>query len=307
MTRPGGDPHRSPVRTRPDPAQSVLAWGLMLLSSALPQIVYTELTGHRAPLALGLAQAGVLVVALITSHRSPRWRPLEGTVRWLLAMVVGWHLLIGAVTGADAWQNWQQTVPWVVRGTVIQLLLFAPTLLLIVLGPGRAGRTRLRLVAGNDRRRAGPGLYTVGTRPTWRTLGACWAVLITAGTATAMAFAVSPSATQLAGIMWVAPIVMVLAATNTVNEEFGYRNVPLALLPEVIGDRQALLLTGALFVLAHYYGNPPAASGVVLATFLGVLLAKSMLETDGSGWAWAIHWLQDIVIFTALAATWPGT
>lgn len=55
MTNPGGVSHRPVARTRPDPALSVLAWGLMLLSSTLPQIVYTELTGHRAPLALGLA------------------------------------------------------------------------------------------------------------------------------------------------------------------------------------------------------------------------------------------------------------
>ena len=102
------------------------------------------------------------------------------------------------------------------------------------------------------------------------------------------------------------PAVAVLALTNTVNEEFGYRNVPLAVLPSVIGTRGALAATGLLFGLAHFYGNPPGASGVLLAAFLGVLLAKSMLETGGSKWAWLIHWLQDVVIFSFLAVAWSN-
>lgn len=276
----------------------------MLLSSAVPQIVYTELTGHRAPIGVALVQALLLAGVLAICRWVPRWRTLDGPVRWLLGMVIGWHLFLGTLTGTESWQAWQSSVPWVVRATVVQAMLFVPTLLLVALGPGRAGGTRLRLVAGNDRRRAKAGLYTAGARPTWRLLGLCWAVGITAGTATAMTIALNPSASELAAVIWALPVIAVLAATNTVNEEFGYRNVPLALLPGLIGDRQAVLLTGVLFGLAHYYGNPPAASGVVLATFLGVLLAKSMLETGGSKWAWGIHWLQDMVIFTTLAATW---
>jgi membrane protease YdiL (CAAX protease family) len=72
----------------------------------------------------------------------------------------------------------------------------------------------------------------------------------------------------------------------------------------VIGIRQAMLATGLLFGLAHYYGNPPGASGVLLATFLGVFIAKSMIETGGSKWAWIIHWLQDMVIFSFLTVAW---
>jgi len=43
-----------------------------------------------------------------------------------------------------------------------------------------------------------------------------------------------------------------------------------------------LAATGLLFGLAHYYGNPPGASGVLLAAFLGMLLAESMIETGSS-------------------------
>ena len=96
----------------------------------------------------------------------------------------------------------------------------------------------------------------------------------------------------------------VLALTNTVNEESGYRNVPLAVLPSVIGTRGALAATGLLFGLAHFYGNPPGASGVLLAAVLVVLLVMSMLETGGWKWGWRVAWLQDVVILSFLAVAW---
>ena len=45
---------------------------------------------------------------------------------------------------------------------------------------------------------------------------------------------------------------------------------------------------------------------MLLAGFLGILLAKSMVETGGSRWAWSIHWLQDVIIFSFLAAAWSS-
>jgi hypothetical protein len=41
--------------------------------------------------------------------------------------------------------------------------------------------------------------------------------------------------------------------------------------------------------------------GVLLASFLGWILAKSMLETRGMFWAWFIHFWQDVWIFSFLA------
>ncbi len=284
---------------------AVVFWVALGVASALPQIAVTELTGH-APWSLPVAQVLTLVLLLVAVRRSTRLRVLEASVRWLLAMAVGWHVVVGGLTSTPAWDDWQHTVPWVARGAVVQALLLVPTLLLVVLGPGRLGRTALRLRAGDDRVRAGTGVYTAGMRPAWRRLGAFWAVGITAGTAAAMWFALGSRFGDPTVLLWSLPLVALLAATNTANEEFGYRNVPLAVLPSVIGDRGALVATGLLFGLAHYHGNPPGASGVLLAGFLGVLLAKSMVETGGSTWAWGIHWLQDMVIFSALTLAWTN-
>ncbi len=283
---------------------SLTAWAAVLTASALPTIVVTEISG-AAPWWLPIGQLLVLLAVHAAVGRSTVLRPLVGVVRWLIAMTAGWHVVLGGVTATAAWQAWQHTVPWVARAAVVQALLFVPTLLLVALGPGRLGREQLRLVGGSDVP-ARPDLYTLGRPVPWRRLGAVWAVLITIGTGTAMFVALGSQVEDLSVLWWSLPAIAVLATTNTVNEEFGFRNVPLALLPPLVGRSQALLLTGSLFGLAHYYGNPPGASGVLLAGFLGILLAKSMVETGGSRWAWTIHWLQDVVIFSFLAAAWSS-
>ncbi len=292
-------------RAGADRPVAMVFWGALGVASALPQIVVSGRGGEVPPF-LPVAQVLALVLLLVAVRRSARLRVLEAPVRWLLAMAAGWHLVVGGLTSTQAWDDWQHTVPWVARGAVVQALLFVPTLLLVVLGPGRLGPTALRLRAGDDRVRAGAGVYTAGTRPTWRRLGALWAFGITIGTATAMWFALGSEFGDPTVLLWSLPAVALLAATNTVNEEFGYRNVPLAVLPSVIGARGALAATGLLFGLAHFHGNPPGTSGVLLAGFLGVLLAKSMVETGGSRWAWGIHWLQDIIIFSALTLAWTN-
>ena len=62
------------------------------------------------------------------------------------------------------------------------------------------------------------------------------------------------------------------------------------------GEAEAGLLLGE----GHYYGVPYGVVGVLLAGFLGWFLGKSMQETGGFVWAWLIHFLQDVIIFTFL-------
>ena len=49
--------------------------------------------------------------------------------------------------------------------------------------------------------------------------------------------------------------------------------------------------------------TPGGPFGVVLAGFLGWLLAKSMIETRGFVWAFLIHFIGDILIFSGMATT----
>jgi len=60
-------------------------------------------------------------------------------------------------------------------------------------------------------------------------------------------------------------------------------------------------LMAAYFGIGHFYGIPYGVIGVLMAGFLGWFLGKSMLETRGLGWAWFIHFWQDVLIFAFLA------
>jgi membrane protease YdiL (CAAX protease family) len=208
------------------------------------------------------------------------------------------------VRSLPAWELWQHSVPWAVRSAAVQGLLLVPTVLLLLLGVGLRSRRELRLRWGEASAPARPDLFTLGTHTSWRWLGPLWTIPLCVGTFTAMLLAIPPDAAGLARLLTLIPAVCIIAALNTVSEEFHFRNVPLAFLPGLLGPRQPLLLTGVYFGLEHFYGNPPGLSGVLLASFIGYWMGKSMLETEGSGWAWLVHWLQDVIIFSFVAMSW---
>ena len=95
---------------------------------------------------------------------------------------------------------------------------------------------------------------------------------------------------------------------NAFNEEMTYRASMLATLETPVGYKNAWWLSALYFGIAHFYGVPYGWLGIALAAFNGWLLGKAMLETRGLFWAWWMHFLQDIVIFTFLAggAIMPG-
>ncbi len=97
------------------------------------------------------------------------------------------------------------------------------------------------------------------------------------------------------------PVVILIAVINAFNEEFTLRAAPISELFSVVGKKQALMITTLFFGLGHFYGVPSGLLGVLLASFLGWFLGKSMIETKGFFWAWFIHFLPDAFIFTFFA------
>ena len=61
-------------------------------------------------------------------------------------------------------------------------------------------------------------------------------------------------------------------------------------------NKTILLISAALFGVPHYFGTPSGIPGVLMAGFLGWLLALSLIETQGLLVAWALHFVQDVVI-----------
>ncbi len=63
----------------------------------------------------------------------------------------------------------------------------------------------------------------------------------------------------------------------------------------------AKALGSLVFGFVHYWGIAPKGMlGAVLAAYIGFFLTKSILETKGFLFAWAVHAIQDVVILTFL-------
>lgn len=96
------------------------------------------------------------------------------------------------------------------------------------------------------------------------------------------------------------PWILAFSVSNAFVEEVIFRlgvALPLEgkLEPFVIS-----LLSGVLFGLPHLRGMPSGLVGALMSGVLGYILCTSLLETDGLFLAWWIHFLQDMVIFSAL-------
>jgi len=96
------------------------------------------------------------------------------------------------------------------------------------------------------------------------------------------------------------PLILLISLTNSFSEEIIYRFV---LMGNIIGSTpklSVLLISAILFGLPHFAGFPSGIIGVIMAGLLGYILSKATYETQGIGLAWTIHFIQDVIIFTAI-------
>ena len=98
-------------------------------------------------------------------------------------------------------------------------------------------------------------------------------------------------------------IALPLSAMNALTEELIFRAAIMQSIIHVAGPVIVVVLSGLLFGIPHYFGNPGKLPGVVMSTFLGVIAAQSIFDTGGLGWAWIMHFVQDVPIITMLLLT----
>ena len=127
------------------------------------------------------------------------------------------------------------------------------------------------------------------------------AIVITLVTAIIIYFQIiHESQIKFISLLKILPISILFALTNSFVEEVITRFSVVVTLKNIISDKYISIISGVIFGTVHFWGNPGGFVGLLVAGFLGWFLAKSMLETKGIFWAWFIHFLQDIVIITAL-------
>lgn len=149
-------------------------------------------------------------------------------------------------------------------------------------------------------RKSCKAFFRLGELRSWASAGLMLALVFTLGNAALMAMSVN---TQY-GIMnhsfySLLPFVLFFAATNAWSEEIFSRFVIVAGLRGKLSHDTICWISAIIFGLPHFFGTPSGFFGVIASGVLGWFLAKSVIETKGLGWAWFIHFLQDVVIFGA--------
>ncbi len=141
----------------------------------------------------------------------------------------------------------------------------------------------------------------INGRTSWKTNALQLAVFISLATGVFMFMAVKQTSSLANFNVSFIPIILLISLTNSFAEEAIYRfAINGNLMPHTL--KWIILVTSAvMFGLPHYMGYPNGVVGVLMASTLGYILSKATYETQGMGIAWSIHFVQDIIIFTALS------
>jgi len=283
-----------------------LAWGAILIVSTPTIILRLLVRGVPAepltPVWLAWAQVVVLTVLWAVTWVWPALKPLRSFVLAILAFSFGFFLVIPFVEESAAWTNWMEQASWgiwLVAKLGIRLIIVA-LMALTLIGSG-IGRRQLFLVRGNP---SAPGqptrlLLDILREPKpWNRVVREWLPFYAVILLIVVGIQVRPDVSQVLRAVTFLPAIVVMAAINAFSEEFEFRSVLLARLEPVLGPWQAILMTSVMFGLGHYFGAPSGPFGVLLATYLGWIAAKSMIETRGFVWAFLIHFVGDFIIYT---------
>jgi membrane protease YdiL (CAAX protease family) len=284
-----------------DPWCRVIAWGAMIAGSMVPMIFRRPSGegGYSVP----VAQVLILVIAAVILSRSSRFRLLSPFLFTIAILRLGWSVVAPVLGDWAPVQSLMDDLDWGPKIFLTRLLNIVGALLMLTTFVGRyVTRDDLFLRVGKLNAPVKPERILWFRSPLrWWHLGPL-IIVIFAMAMTAFLFShLRLDFWQLSQHWQLFPWAVATAALNAANEEFQFRCVPLAYLRHVLPLGEGVWLTAIFFGLAHYFGQPSGWLGVAMATIAGFIWAKSMVETRGSGWAFGIHMLQDIIIFYFLA------
>ena len=295
-----------PAENRLAPVRQIVwaAWIIMLLVSMLPNIIFTELFKQATPW-LFWAKLGLLAVLIGVSYFWHVLTPLRKYL-WVLAAIFGVEYLVA--TGTQLLVPWQRLFGGLGASFSAQMLgtqlqRFIVSLLIIGVMFLLGYRAPQFFLTRGDLRAPTRPIPWLGIKKSesWLRFGRNLAFFISLGTLLFLVIGGRPSLASLGRALPLLPLVLLFASLNAFNEELTYRASLLAPLENAVGYKHALGITAAFFGLGHFYGVPYGLVGVAMATFLGWLLGKAMLETRGFCWSWFIHFLQDVLIFSFMA------
>lgn len=287
------------------------AWIVVLLTSALPKIILQEIFGQIVSLDLqAVMSLSVIFIALLATLI---WQPLRGLRPFLalfVVLVASQWLVFNQIDQLPFYRTWLRNPSFSVYMLAELSLKLIVTLVMIAALLLMKKKPRDFYLARGDIAAPVEPVRWLGVKQgeRWNKFGAWLTFFISLGTLAFLVIAGRPPLDIAIQALPFLPAVLLAAALNAFNEEVTYKASFLSVLESPVGPRQALYMVAAYFGIGHYYGVPYGIIGVLLASFLGWILAKSMQETRGLFWAWFIHFWQDVWIFSfmAIGAIVPG-
>ncbi len=144
---------------------------------------------------------------------------------------------------------------------------------------------------------------TPSENETWVHIGITFTVIITGVTTIVVGLTQFDAVSFNPELLLLSPWIVVFAASNALVEEGIFRLGVVVSLVGYLAPAHIALVSGIIFGGVHYFGVAPQGfAGLLLAGFIGWFLAKSVLETHGLFWAWTIHFVQDLVLFSFILA-----
>lgn len=284
------------------PYLSLMAWLTMIISSVLPDITLNTMIGF-VPEWLVWVKVFCLVVLLMLAFQVKLLHSLMAFIAIMLALNLGTILISNISLSISNIQMFLGNSAFVRElqpnqtGKIILTSLVMLTLYLL-----GYRHKQMFLGWGKLNTPINPVRFLGFPKPdSWLSFGGQWSVYLALGTAFGLWLSNPFPLSQLAKLIPLLPVIALMASLNAFNEEFIYRSAVFSTLEEHIGQKHVWYLSAVFFGIAHFWGVPNGYIGVILASFMGWILAKAMLETRGFFWSWWIHFLQDFVIFIFLA------
>jgi len=275
----------------------IAAWAAILVASDLDSIV-AKVAGLGLPEWATLPRVAALLILAFVIPRTGRLLELRGYILALAAMVSGDWLMF-AIENHIPWFTVATRSDRMLAGVFISLIPAAFMGLTLI----RSGisRREMFLTSGDMRARTALPLIR-GAR--WNVVAPVLLLFISGGLIAQLWIVSNAShhfhpAMLLSGL----PLAALFAVVNASSEEFRFRCVLLSRGIRALGVMQAIATSSVLFGLAHYGGHPSGISGMAMAGFFAWIMARSMVDTGGWGWAWLLHVIQDVIIFLMVFMT----
>lgn len=143
-------------------------------------------------------------------------------------------------------------------------------------------------------------LFGIKTNDSWLKTGISLTIFISLSTALFMYFQLKQAQVNWAllpnGIFWI----LLFSLTNSFGEEMIFRMGIVSPLKGLLQPMSIFVISAILFGIPHLAGMPSGIIGATMAGLLGLVLAKSLYETNGFFWSWIIHFIQDVIIIGTL-------